>query len=190
MLGHSFLAAALIPSRQVGPGPVGLLVALRLAKAGIATTVLEMLPYAEQSPRAAVYHAVCVRELDRAGVLEDCRKRGSTGSDVCWRKLNGEIIAEVDRRPGPGEYEVLVLGQHELADVIFTHYNRCEQSRVLFNHKAIEINNSRKGIELIAETRTGCGNFAHGMSLARMEVEAVSVDSSTYLSKDSRGIST
>ena len=69
-----------------------------------------MLPYVEQSPRAAVYHAVSVRELDRAGVLEDCRKRGGTGSFLCWRKVNGEIIAEIDRRPEPGEYAVLGSG--------------------------------------------------------------------------------
>ncbi|KIW72481.1 hypothetical protein PV04_00669 [Phialophora macrospora] len=139
----------------VGAGPVGLLVALRLAKAGISTTVLEMLPYVEQSPRAAVYHAVSVRELDRAGVLEDCRKRGSTGSDVCWRKLNGEIIAEIDRRPEPGEYEVLVLGQHELAEVIFTHYKRCEGSQVLFNHKVTEVQNSDTGVDVTVETPEG-----------------------------------
>ncbi|KAJ9605068.1 hypothetical protein H2200_010458 [Cladophialophora chaetospira] len=143
----------------VGAGPVGLLVALRLAKAGIPTTVLEMLPYVEQSPRAAVYHTVAVRELDRAGVLEDCRKVGSTGTDVCWRKVTGEIIAEVDRRPEPGEYEVLVLGQHVLAEVIFTHYKRCKGSQVLFNHKVTEVKNSATGADLTVETPDGVKNF-------------------------------
>jgi len=143
----------------VGAGPVGLLVALRLAKAGIPTTVLEMLPYVEQSPRAAVYHTVAVRELDRAGVLEDCRKRGSTGTDACWRKVTGEIIAAVDRRPRPGEYEVLVLGQHVLAEVIFEHYKRCEGSQVLFNHKVTEVQNSATGADLTVETPNGIKNF-------------------------------
>lgn len=144
---------------QVGAGPVGLLVALRLAKAGIPTTVLEMLPYVEQSPRAAVYHTVAVRELDRAGVLEDCRKVGGKGSDVCWRKVNGEVIAEVDRRPEPGEYEVLVLGQHILAEVIFTHYKRCKGSQVLFNHKVTEVRNSTSGASLTVETPDGVRTF-------------------------------
>ncbi|KAJ9638101.1 hypothetical protein H2204_004412 [Knufia peltigerae] len=145
----------------VGAGPVGLLVALRLAKAGIPTTVLEMLPYVEQSPRAAVYHTVAVRELDRAGVLEDCLRRGSTGSDVRWMKVNGETIAEVDRRPLPGEYSVLVLGQHELAEVIFTHYKRCAGSKVLFNHKVTAVRQSgdANGADLTVETPDGIKHF-------------------------------
>ena len=118
-----------------------------------------MLPYVEQSPRAAVYHPVSVRELDRAGVLEDCRKRGGTGSDVCWRSVDGKIIAEIDRRPEPGEYEVLVLGQHELAEVIFTHYKRCKGSSVLFNHKVVGIQQSDKGVDITAETPEGTQHF-------------------------------
>jgi 2-polyprenyl-6-methoxyphenol hydroxylase-like FAD-dependent oxidoreductase len=139
---------------QVGAGPVGLLVALRLAKAGIPTTILEMLPHVEQSPRAAVYHAVSVRELDRAGVLEDCRKRGSTGSDVCWRKVNGEIIAEIDRRPEPGEYEVLVLGQHILAEIILSHVERTN-SKILFNRKVNGLKQDDTGVDLEVETPSG-----------------------------------
>ena len=114
-----------------------------------------MLPYVEQSPRVAVYHAVAVRELDRAGVLEDCRKRGSTGSDACWRKVNGEIIAEIDRKPEAGEYEMLTLGQHELAEVIFTHYKRCDMSQVLFNHTVVAIQQSDKGVDVTVETPDG-----------------------------------
>ena len=118
-----------------------------------------MLSYVEQSPRAAVYHAVSVRELDRAGVLEDCRKRGMSSSDVCWRKLNGDIIAEIDRKPGPGEYEILVLGQHVLAEIIFTHYKQCEGSQVLFNHKVTEITNSDYGVDIKVETEEGVKTF-------------------------------
>jgi 2-polyprenyl-6-methoxyphenol hydroxylase-like FAD-dependent oxidoreductase len=118
-----------------------------------------MLPYVEQSPRAAVYHTVAVRELDRAGVLQDCLKRGSTGSEVRWQKVNGETIAEVDRKSLPGEYSVLVLGQHELAEVIFTHYKRCEGSKVLFNHKVTALEQSESGADLTVETPEGIKHF-------------------------------
>ncbi|KAK5327680.1 hypothetical protein LTR93_003066 [Exophiala xenobiotica] len=145
----------------VGAGPVGLLIALRLAKAGIPTTILEMLPYVEQSPRAAVYHAISVRELDRAGVLEDCRANGKSSSDVSWRKLNGEVIASIDRKPLPGEkYQVLVLGQHELAEIILKHVRQCKQSQVLFNHKAVEIQQDDKGVRVAAETPDGIKQFS------------------------------
>jgi len=140
---------------------VGLLISLRLAKAGVPTTILEMLPYVEQSPRAAVYHAISVRELDRAGVLEDCRANGRTSSDVCWRKLNGEIIAAIDRKPLPDEkYEVLVLGQHELAEIILKHVKQCKESQVLFNHKIVEIQQDEKGVRVAAETPDGIQQFS------------------------------
>jgi len=120
-----------------------------------------MLPYVEQSPRAAVYHAISVRELDRAGVLDDCRTNGKTSSDVCWRKLNGEVIASIDRKPLPGEkYQVLVLGQHELAEIILKHVNQCKESQVLFNHKAVEIQQDDKGVRVAAETPDGIKQFS------------------------------
>jgi len=120
-----------------------------------------MLPYVEQSPRAAVYHAISVRELDRAGVLEDCRANGKSSSDVCWRKLNGEVIASIDRKPLPGEkYQVLVLGQHELAEIILKHVKQCKESQVLFNHKAVEIQQDGKGVRVAAETPDGIKQFS------------------------------
>lgn len=80
----------------VGAGPVGLLASLRLAQAGMAVTVLEALPAVEESPRAMAYQPVAVKELDRAGVLEDVRKVGGRGQHICWRKTkNGEVIAEL-----------------------------------------------------------------------------------------------
>ena len=97
-------------------------------------------------------------------MLEDCRSRsGRKNNDaiVCWRKVNGDIIAEINRRPAPGEkYHVLVLGQHELAEVILHHLKQCENSRVLFNHKVTEIQQSEDGtVTLKAETADSVQQF-------------------------------
>ena len=58
----------------VGAGPMGLMVALRLANESIPVTVLETLLEIAISPHAAVYQLVAARELERADVLEDLRK--------------------------------------------------------------------------------------------------------------------
>lgn len=136
---------------KVGAGPVGLLTALRLAKANISVTVVEKLPEIENSPRAAVYHPVAVQELDRAGVLHDCREIGTSSTKIAWRKITGEVIVEMERHPSKEEpYENLILGQHELAEVIFKHFKACKGSKVLFRHcvKAIEWDESRAVVEV------------------------------------------
>ncbi|KAL1980059.1 hypothetical protein VTN96DRAFT_4678 [Rasamsonia emersonii] len=141
----------------IGAGPVGLLVGLRLVRAGIPTTVLEMLPAVENSPRAAVYMPVAVRELDRAGILDECRSIGTSGTKLAWRKINGEVIVELDRIPNEEEpYENLILGQHELAEVIqraFQQENSAEETlaRVLFSHRAVKIEQDEEGVTVTAE---------------------------------------
>lgn len=144
----------------VGAGPVGLLAALRLAKAGIATIILEKLPEIESSPRAAVYHPVAVQELDRAGVLLDCRKIGISSTKIAWRKINGEVIVELDRSPSKLEpYENLILGQHELAEVIFDHLKQHSNAEVLFQHEVTSISQDKEGVTVDVQTESGPKQF-------------------------------
>ncbi|KAJ9291305.1 hypothetical protein DTO021C3_1105 [Paecilomyces variotii] len=140
----------------VGAGPVGLLVGLRLAKAGIHTTILERLLAIENSPRAAVYQPVAVQELDRAGILEACRAIGTTGSKLAFRKQTGEVILELSRVPTPEEpYENLVLGQHELARVILDNFEQCGTAQVLFEHFVVGIDQDDTGVTATVETPDG-----------------------------------
>ncbi|KIJ50368.1 hypothetical protein M422DRAFT_224696 [Sphaerobolus stellatus SS14] len=155
-----------IPSHSqivvVGAGPVGLLTALRLARANVTVTVLEALPNIENSPRAAVYQPESVAELDRAGILETCRSIGFSSNTVAWRKITGEPIATIDREPGPDEYEVLVLGQHELAEVIFNELEEKHSSnaRVLFGHRVVKLEQNDKEIKVKAHTIEGDKEFS------------------------------
>lgn len=129
---------------------------LRLIRAGIPTTVLEMLPLIENSPRAAVCQPIAVHELDRADILEDCCAIGSSGTKLVWRKINGEVIAEIARVPNAEEpYENLILGQHELADIIQAAFQKelTEKipAKVLFGHQAIAINQGSEGVTVTVE---------------------------------------
>jgi 2-polyprenyl-6-methoxyphenol hydroxylase-like FAD-dependent oxidoreductase len=115
-----------------------------------------MLPSIENSPRAAVYQPVAVRELDRAGILEDCRAIGSSSTKLVWRKINGEVIAEIARIPNEEEpYENLILGQHELAEVIRAAFqNESTEkvpARILFGHRAIAITQESDGVTVTVE---------------------------------------
>ena len=102
-----------------------------------------------------------MRELDRAGVLERAREIGSSSSSVCWRKLDGEIIAEMGRTTVLGaqdeeQYETLVLGQHELANVILEAFERSNDiGKILFKHRVVGIEQDEDTVTVTAETMDG-----------------------------------
>lgn len=127
-----------------------------MAKAGLNVRILEALPAVEKSPRAMVYQPVAVKEMDKTGILEDCRKIGSQGRTICWRKLDGEVIAELKRIPTPEHpYENLVIGQHLLAGIILEHFNRCEDSEILFDRKLTAIEQRDDGVVVTTQRSDG-----------------------------------
>ncbi|KAK5137078.1 hypothetical protein LTR08_001087 [Meristemomyces frigidus] len=128
----------------VGAGPVGLLTTLRLAQAGIKATCIEALDAINNSPRAMAYHPIATKELERAGVLADIRRRGgSSGRAICWRQTKGAaLIAKLERSVNKEfPYENLVIGQHELAAIIMEHLQRFEHAEVLFGRRVTSVNN-------------------------------------------------
>lgn len=70
----------------VGAGPVGLLIALRLARAGIKTSVFEKDAALSSAPRAAGYYGGSLISLARAGVLEKMQATGCPAVGLSWRK--------------------------------------------------------------------------------------------------------
>jgi 2-polyprenyl-6-methoxyphenol hydroxylase-like FAD-dependent oxidoreductase len=145
------------PIIVAGAGPVGLLVALSLARENIPVTILEALPAIEASPRAMVYQPVAVRELERAGVLDELRKISTQGRKICWRKTRtGEVIAELERTVTPDyPYENLVVGQHDLARVILEHLRTFECAKILYGQRVLAVDQSDK--ECIVVTTEGPG---------------------------------
>ena len=55
----------------VGGGPVGMVTALGLARAGVSVRLIEAQPSLNESPRAAVYHWSVLDGLARIGLIED-----------------------------------------------------------------------------------------------------------------------
>jgi 3-(3-hydroxy-phenyl)propionate hydroxylase len=77
----------------VGAGPVGLVTAYGLARAGIPVTVLEAEKQVIDSPRAMVYHWALHEDLHRLGLLEDIERRGFRKDDYGYRvHATGEMV--------------------------------------------------------------------------------------------------
>ena len=89
----------------VGAGPSGLLLALLLTQQGIPIHLVDKSPRLSSEPRATHYGPPGLRELRRAGILDEVRAQGFIVRGMTWRKLDGSIITgmipdEIDSKTG------------------------------------------------------------------------------------------
>jgi 2-polyprenyl-6-methoxyphenol hydroxylase-like FAD-dependent oxidoreductase len=126
----------------VGGGPVGLLTALKLGKAGIRVVVLEAESGISPSPRAVAYMPPTAAALDRFGLLDDIRKRAVWCPDFAYRHGNGELIAKMDwsvlAQDTPYPY-MLLLGQNHVSNVIAQHLRELPNVEIRWNHRVEEV---------------------------------------------------
>nr|BBA21109.1 3-methyl-4nitrophenol monooxygenase [Pseudomonas putida] len=126
----------------VGGGPVGLLTALKLGKAGIKVVVLEAEPGVSPSPRAVAYMPPTAAALDRFGLLQDIRKRAVMCPDFAYRHGNGELIAKMDWSVLSQDTQypyMLLLGQNHVSNVIFQHLRELPNVEIRWNHRVEEV---------------------------------------------------
>jgi 3-(3-hydroxy-phenyl)propionate hydroxylase len=84
----------------IGAGPVGLCLALKLAKEGVTSTVVEQLRddnFLEQVPRAGTNHPATLEMYDDIGLYQKLEPRGIIAPLFhYWDRARGERIAEFD----------------------------------------------------------------------------------------------
>jgi len=140
----------------VGAGPVGLIIALMIAKAGIKCTLLETCSKIIQSPRAIAYGPAAVHELERAGVAEECRKIGMEPSDfeftLRWITLDNKLVADLPCKLMEG-YPPVICGQHQVAGVILKHLQNFKNAKVLWNHNVVGIEQDNASVTAICKTK-------------------------------------
>jgi 2-polyprenyl-6-methoxyphenol hydroxylase-like FAD-dependent oxidoreductase len=142
----------------VGGGPVGLLTALLLARAGIHVTLLEAQADILRSPRAIVYHSATVEALARLGLLDDAREQGMLKQDYQFRLADGTVLARMDMSVIAGDTDYpynLHLGQDRLADIVLRHLLRTGHAQVRWRHTVTAITQHDDRAEVAVDTPDG-----------------------------------
>ena len=120
----------------VGAGPVGLLITLLLAKAGVNAILIDGLPDIDDSPRAMAYGAAAVVELERAGIAAEARKVGMEPSDfdfrMRWITIDNKLVAEFQPEDRiPQAFDAVLCGQYQLAKIIQRRVSEYPSAKVI-----------------------------------------------------------
>ena len=143
----------------VGAGPVGLLNALGLARAGVPVTVLEREPEIPASPRAMVYLWKALDGLERLGILEDAKHAGFTtqaGVSIWDFKTGEEIPWRLGVLEGHARHPYnMNLGQYRLAEIALGHLERLPDTDVHFATAMTGLAQDDDGVTLQIEDARG-----------------------------------
>ncbi len=142
-----------------GAGPVGLVTALKIARAGIPVVVIDSEPAIRDEPRAAVYHSPVVERLQQLELLDDLREIGVLKQAYHYwdiqHTLLGHFSFEVLRPEDTPCPFNLHLGQPALAAVVLKHLLRVPGAEVRWNTKLVGVTQSEDGVTATVETRDG-----------------------------------
>jgi len=141
----------------VGAGPVGLVTALGLARAGRSVSVIEAAPGINDSPRAAVYFPTTIRILDRLGLLGDLRTHAFLSESFCFHLLATREVARIANTfPPDSPYPFNAhLGQHLLAQLVLKHFSSLPEARMLWSTKLVDLRQDETGCTLGVDSPRG-----------------------------------
>jgi len=120
----------------VGAGPVGMVCALALNRAGIPVTVCEQEPAPVKDQRAATIHPPTLEMLDALGVMQQILPLGLVSTTYRFHdRVTNSVIAEFDLDRMRGEFAfpyVLQYEQYKLTASIAAEYGNASDFDVRF----------------------------------------------------------
>lgn len=133
-----------------GGGPVGLVCALGLARAGVPVTVLERADQLLDDPRAATTHPATLEVLDELGLEEEVRAAGLVAPIFqFWDRVTGEKVAEFDHGLLKGETRfpyVVQCEQFKTARITLAHLQREPLAEVIFGAEVAQVEAREDGV--------------------------------------------
>ena len=146
-----------------GAGPVGMSLALALARQKINVVVLEKLGELSREARASSSHPPTLEFFDEIGIIEDILGNGLQIERLqFWERETRELVADFpyDLIKNDTKYPFrFQCPQSTVTRIILKHLEKTGYGKVLFNHEFSRFNETEKGIEAIAETPDGEAKF-------------------------------
>lgn len=143
----------------VGGGPVGLVVALVLGRAGVPVTLFEAGDVLHQEPRAATIHPATLDMLDDLGVYERMEPLGIRCPIVRYfDRAANEMVAEFDHASLAGETRhpwVLQCEQNKVSRVLFAMLKDVPAVTLRTETRALSCSQDADGVEVVVETESG-----------------------------------
>jgi len=137
-----------------GAGPVGLLVTLRLAQAGLSVILLEAGPGLSMASKATHYASPAVKELDKAGVVDEVWERGIIPNTMCWRDIDlnmlGKPLGFSSTKCNP-RWRTVAIPQGTLAEIFLERVQKFPNATVLFNHQVSGIDQADDHVTVTAK---------------------------------------
>ncbi|KAF9768949.1 hypothetical protein IL306_013695 [Fusarium sp. DS 682] len=160
-----------VPVIIAGAGPVGLLLALLLARQGIRSKVFEKSPELDTSPRAAVHHPPVLEVFKDAGIYDLVFQRGNHSAGNYWRKhivddsnggtVLGPVIAEIEmsKRGEGGSFEngkfSILYMQSLLVQLLLEETTQTSMVEVQFNTPITGFEDDGNGVTVKVEASEG-----------------------------------
>lgn len=142
----------------VGGGPVGMVTALGLARAGLSVRLIEAQPSLSDAPRAAVYHWSVLDGLARIGLIEDIERIALRAENYTYIvKSSGERICFSMRalRNHTARPYNLHLGQHHLVEVVLRKLRAQANAAVSLDRELVSLVQDPQGVTAVARASSG-----------------------------------
>ena len=142
-----------------GAGPVGLVAALELARAGIRVVVVDSEAAIRNEPRAVVYHSPVVERLDALGLLEDLKEVGVLKQAYHYWTRDHTLLGHISfavLHPDDTAYPFnLHLGQPAFAAIILRHLLRVPGAEVRWRHRVSGVSQDENGVTVTLDSPDG-----------------------------------
>jgi 3-(3-hydroxy-phenyl)propionate hydroxylase len=145
-----------------GAGPVGLLIALVLARKDIPVLVLEAEPALTIDLRAGTYHPPSLEMMAPYGITDEMHKTAIKVPRWQIRDRKEGLIVEWDvsliKDLTPYPYR-LHLEQHRLTPIIYDKLKACASAEVRFSHEVADVAQTADQVTVTAKTPNGIENI-------------------------------
>jgi 3-(3-hydroxy-phenyl)propionate hydroxylase len=139
-----------------GAGPVGMSLALALARNGVSVVVLEQLNELSHEARASTIHPPTLEFFDEIGIIEDILANGLRIESLqFWERQTRQLIADFpyslieNDTKYPFRFQ---CPQSTVTRIILKHIEQTDCGKVLFNHEFVSVEQNETCVKVIAKT--------------------------------------